>query len=93
MVYGHQSAVTAELVTGLVAVGIFANTSSLLGAGLTASRRFWSQLVAAVLIMAITAVAGAWLIPGWGARGAMYAGLAGACFQMVAYGYLSRRRA
>jgi len=92
MVYGHQSAVTAELVTGLVAVGILSNTSSLLGAGLTASRRFWSQFVASVMFLLITAAVGAWLIPGWGARGAMYAGLAGACFQMVAYGYLSRRR-
>jgi O-antigen/teichoic acid export membrane protein len=92
MVYGHQSAVTAELVTGLVAIGIIGNTSSLLGAGLTASRRFWSQLAAAAMFLLITAVAGAWLIPGWGARGAMYAGLAGASFQMIAYGYLGRRR-
>ncbi len=88
MVYGRQSAVTAELVTGLVAVGVLGNTSSLLGAGLTASRRFRSQLVTALMILLITAAAGAWLIPGWGARGAMCAGLAGACFQTVAYGYL-----
>jgi O-antigen/teichoic acid export membrane protein len=92
MVYGHQNAVTAELVTGLVGVGILGNTSSLLGAGLTASGRYWSQLVAAVMILLITAAVGEWLIPGWGARGAMYAGLAGACFQMTAYGYLGRRR-
>ena len=92
MVYGHQSAVTAELVTGLVAVGILGNTSSLLGAGLTASRRFWSQLAASAMFLLITAAAGAWLIPGWGARGAMYAGLAGACFQVASYGYLGRRR-
>jgi O-antigen/teichoic acid export membrane protein len=92
MVYGHQSAVTAELVTGLVAVGILNNTSSLLGAGLTASRRFWSQFVASIMFLLITAAVGAWLIPAWGARGAMYAGLAGACFQMAAYGYLGRRR-
>jgi O-antigen/teichoic acid export membrane protein len=88
MVYGRQGGVTAELVTGLVAVGVLSNTSSLLGAGLTASRRFWSQLVAALVILLVTAAVGAWLIPGWGARGAMYAGLAGACFQIVAYGYL-----
>jgi len=92
MVYGRQRAVTAELVTGLVAVGVLSNTSTLLGAGLTASRRFWSQLMAALMILVITGVAGACLIPGWGARGAMWAGLAGACFQMIAYGYLSRRR-
>ena len=92
MVYGHQSAVTAELVTGLVGVGILSNTSSLLGAGLTASGRYWSQLVAAIMILLITAVAGEWLIPGWGARGAMYAGLAGVCFQMIAYGYLGSKR-
>jgi O-antigen/teichoic acid export membrane protein len=92
MVYGRQTVVTAELVTGLVAVGVLGNTSSLLGAGLTASRRFRSQLVAALMILLITAVAGAWLIPGWGARGAMYAGLAGACFQTVAYGYLCWQR-
>jgi hypothetical protein len=92
MVDGHQSAVTAELVTGLVGVGILGNTSSLLGAGLTASERYWSQLVAAVMILLITAAVGAWLIPGWGVRGAMYAGLAGACFQITAYGYLGRRR-
>ncbi len=92
MVYGRQSAVTAELVTGLVAIGVLGNTSSLLGAGLTASRRFRSQLVAALMILLITAVAGACLIPGWGARGAMYASLAGACFQMVAYGYLCWQR-
>jgi O-antigen/teichoic acid export membrane protein len=88
LVYGSQSAVTPELVTGLVAVGVLSNTSSLLGAGLTASRRFWSQLVAALIIFLITAVASAWLIPGWGVRGAMYAGLAGACFQMAALGCL-----
>jgi O-antigen/teichoic acid export membrane protein len=88
LVYGRQSAVTAELVTGLVAVGVLGNTSSLLGAGLTASRRLWSQLVAALMILAVTAAASAWLIPAWGARGAMYAGLAGACFQIAAYGYL-----
>jgi len=92
LVYGHQSAVTAELVTGLVAVGILNNTSSLLGAGLTASRRFWSQFVASVMFLLITVAVGGWLIPGWGARGAMYAGLAGACFQVTAYGYLGRRR-
>jgi O-antigen/teichoic acid export membrane protein len=92
MVYGRQGAVTAELVAGLVCGGILSNTSSLLGAGLTASRRFWSQLAAALLTLLITAAAGAWLIPGWGARGAMYAGLAGACFQIVAYGFLCWRR-
>lgn len=92
MVYGHQSAVTAELVTGLVAVGILSNTSSLLGAGLTAARRYWSQLVASVMILLITAAVGAWLIPGWGARGAMYAGLAGVCFQIIALGYLGSKR-
>jgi O-antigen/teichoic acid export membrane protein len=88
MVYGRQGGVAAELVTGLVAVGILTNTSSLLGAGLTASRRFWSQLVAALMTLLITGAVSAWLIPGWGARGAMYAGLAGACFQVVGYGYL-----
>jgi O-antigen/teichoic acid export membrane protein len=93
VVYGHQSTVTAELVTGLVAIGILGNTSSLLGAGLTASRQLWSQLAASTMFLLITVLVGAWLIPGWGARGAMYAGLAGACFQMVSYGYLSRRRA
>jgi O-antigen/teichoic acid export membrane protein len=92
MVYGRQSAVTAELVTGLVAVGVLGNTSSLLGAGLTASRRFRSQLAAALMILLITAAVGAWLIPDWGARGAMYAGLAGACFQTIAYGYLCWQR-
>lgn len=92
LVYGHHGAVTAELVTGLVGVGILANTSSLLGAGLVASGRYWSQLVASIMILLITAAVGAWLIPAWGARGAMYAGLAGACFQMTAYGYLGRRR-
>jgi len=92
MVYGHQSAVTAELVTGLVGIGILGNTSSLLGAGLTASGRYWSQLVVAVMILLITAAVGAWLIPGWGARGAMYAGLAGVCFQMIAYGYLGSEK-
>jgi O-antigen/teichoic acid export membrane protein len=92
MVYGHQSAVTAELVTGLVGVGILSNTSSLLGAGLTASGRYWSQLVAAVVILLITAAVGVWLIPEWGTRGAMYAGLAGVCFQMIAYGYLGSER-
>ena len=92
MVYGHHSAVTAELVTGLVAVGILGNTSSLIGAGLTAAGRYWSQLVAAIMILLITAVAGEWLIPGWGARGAMYAGLAGVCFQVVAMGYLGSKR-
>jgi O-antigen/teichoic acid export membrane protein len=92
IVYGHQSTVTAELVTGLVAIGILGNTSSLLGAGLTASRRLWSQLAASTMFLLITVLVGAWLIPGWGARGAMYAGLAGACFQIVAYGYLGRRQ-
>jgi O-antigen/teichoic acid export membrane protein len=92
MVYGRQSAVTAELVTGLVGVGILSNTSSLLGAGLTASRRFWSQFVAALMILLVTAAASVWLIPAWGTRGAMYAGLTGACFQFIAYGYLCRRR-
>jgi hypothetical protein len=37
-------------------------------------------------------VAGEWLIPGWGARGAMYAGLAGVCFQIIALGYLGSKR-
>lgn len=92
MVYGHQSAVTAELVTGLVAVGILSNTSSLLGAGLIASGRYWSQLGAAVMILLITAAVSVWLIPDGGARGAMYAGLAGMCFQMIAYGYLGSER-
>jgi O-antigen/teichoic acid export membrane protein len=92
MVYGRQNAVTAELVTGLVGVGILSNTSSLLGAGLTASRRFWSQFVAALMILLVTAAASVWLIPAWGTRGAMYAGLTGACFQFIAYGYLCRRR-
>ena len=92
MVYGRQSAVTAELVTGLVAVGVLGNTASLLGAGLTASRRFRSQLVAALMILLITVAVAAWLIPAWGVRGAMYAGLAGACFQIVAYGYLCWQR-
>lgn len=92
MVYGRQSAVTSELVTGLVAVGVLGNTSSLLGAGLTASRRFRSQLVAALMILLVTGAVGAWLIPGWGARGAMYAGLTGACLQMVVYGYLCWQR-
>ena len=90
-VYGRQGAVTAELVTGMVAVGVLNNTSSLLGAGVTASRRFWSQLVVALLILLITAAASVRLIPRWGARGAMYAGLVGACFQMTAYGYLCWR--
>lgn len=88
MVYGHQSAVTAELVTGLVAVGVIGNTSSLLGTGLTASRRFRPLLVASLMILAITAVASALLVPRWGARGAMYAGLAGVCFQTLILGYL-----
>lgn len=92
MVYGHQSAVTAELVTGLVGVGILSNTSSLLGAGLTAAGRYWSQLVTAIMILLITAVVGEWLIPCWGARGAMYAGLAGVCFQIIALGHLGSKR-
>jgi O-antigen/teichoic acid export membrane protein len=92
IVYRQQSAVTAELVTGLVAVGILSNTSSLLGSGLTASGRYWSQLVAAGGILLITAAVGMWLIPDWGTRGAMYASLAGVCFQMIAYGYLGSQR-
>ncbi len=91
MVYGHQGTVTAKLVTGLVGVGILSNTSSLLGAGLTASRRYWPQLLTAVITLGITGAAGAWLIPGWGASGAMYASLAGASFQMTAYGYMCQR--
>lgn len=87
-VYGRHDVVTAELVTGLVAVGVLSNTSSLVGAGLTASGRFWSQVVAASMILLITAAASAWLIPKWGARGAMYAALGGACFQIAAYGYV-----
>jgi O-antigen/teichoic acid export membrane protein len=88
LVYGRQATVTAQLVTGLAAVGILSNTSLLLGAGLTASGRFWSQLVAALLIFLMTAAASALLIPGWGSMGAMYAGLVGACLQFATYGYL-----
>jgi O-antigen/teichoic acid export membrane protein len=88
IVYGRQGTVTAELVTGLVAVGVLGNMSTLLGAGLTASGQFRQQLAAALMILLITAAASVLLIPGWGARGAMYAGLVGACFQFAVYGYL-----
>lgn len=91
VIYGHQATVTAGLVTGLVCVGMLANTSSLLGAGLTASRRYWPQLLTAVITLGITGAAGALLIPRWGASGAMYASLAGACFQICAYGYICQR--
>lgn len=88
LIYGRHGTVTAELVTGLVAVGVLANISTLLGAGLTAAGRFHAQLAAAMLILAVTTVASFWLIPGWGASGAMYASLAGAGFQLLISGYL-----
>ncbi len=91
MTYGHQAQVTPGLVAGLVAVGVFANTSSLLGAGMTASRRFWSQLGVASLVLAVTAAGCFWLIPSLGAMGAMYACLAGAVIQTVAYAFLCGR--
>ena len=88
MVYGHQDGVTAELVTGLVAAGVVGNTASLLGVGLTASRRYLPVLAASAMIFVVTAAASAWWIPAWGVRGAMYAGLTGVCFQLITFGYL-----
>jgi O-antigen/teichoic acid export membrane protein len=92
LVYGKHTSITAGLVTGLVAVGVLANTSSLLGVALTASGRFWSQLAASMMILAVTAAASIWLIPGGGERGAMYAGLTGAVFQLFMYGYMCWRQ-
>ena len=88
---GRQVQVTSGLVSGLVAVGVFSNTSSLLGAGMTASRRFWSQLGVASLVLTVTAVGCSWLIPSLGPMGAMYASLAGAVIQTVAYAFLCWR--
>jgi O-antigen/teichoic acid export membrane protein len=88
MTYGRQAQVPSGLVAGLVAVGIFSNTSSLLGAGMTASRRFWSQLGVATLVLAVTAAGCRWLIPSMGAMGAMYACLAGTVIQTATYAYL-----
>jgi O-antigen/teichoic acid export membrane protein len=92
LIFGSQSTVTAELVTGLVAVGVLSNTSSLLGAGLTASGRYWSQLRASLMILAVTGAASVWLIPTLGLRGAMYASLVGAGLQTIIYGHLCWRK-
>ncbi|MGD0155614.1 MAG: lipopolysaccharide biosynthesis protein [Terracidiphilus sp.] len=91
MTYGRLAQVSSGLVAGLVAVGVFSNTSSLLGAGMTASRRFWPQLGVACLVLAVTAAGCRWLIPSMGAMGAMYACLAGAVIQTVAYAFLCGR--
>jgi O-antigen/teichoic acid export membrane protein len=91
MTYGHQAQLSPGLVAGLVAVAVLSNSASLLGAGMTASRRFWSQLGAASLVLAVTAAACSWLIPSMGTLGAMYAALAGAAIQTVVYTILCRR--
>lgn len=89
--YGHQAQTTSGLVAGLVTVGVLSNTASLLGAGLTASQRFWSQFSVSCFTLVVTAAACNWLIPAMGATGAMYATLAGATVQVVAYGFVCRR--
>jgi len=91
LTYGRHSLVTKELVVGLVVVGVLSNTSSLLGAAVTASRRFWPQLAVACMVLAVTALACSRLIPSMGAMGAMYASLAGAALQTVAYATLCRK--
>jgi O-antigen/teichoic acid export membrane protein len=91
MTYGQHSQVTKGLVVGLVIVGVLSNTSSLLGAAVTASRRFWPQLAVACMVLAITALACSRLIPSMGAMGAVYASAAGAALQTVGYATLCRK--
>jgi O-antigen/teichoic acid export membrane protein len=91
LAYGQHSLVTKELVVGLVIVGVLSNTSSLLGAAVTASRRFWPQLAVACMVLAVIALACVRLIPSMGAMGAMYASLVGAALQTVAYATLCRK--
>ena len=91
LTYGQHSQVTKELVVGLVMVGVLSNTSSLLGAVMTASRRLWSQLAVACMVLAVTAGTCSRLIPSMGAMGAMYASLAGASLQTVAFATLCRK--
>jgi len=91
LTYGQHSLVTRGLVVGLVIVGVLSNTSSLLGAAVTASRGFWPQLAVACMVLAVTALACSRLIPSMGAMGAMYASLAGASLQTVAFATLCRK--
>lgn len=90
-IYGPAAAADSAVFSGLVTISVLNNLVSLIGAGLTASRRLWPQVAAATIVLIATTVASISLIPPFGVAGAMYAGLIGASFQLLIYAYIAWR--